>query len=61
AAHRNPETKVFWFLDDQYVGETRQIHQMGLFPSTGRHQLSLVDDKGRELSVVFEAINDRKF
>ena len=61
AAHRNPETKVFWFLDDQYVGETRQIHQMGLFPSTGRHQLSLVDDRGRELSVVFEAINDRKF
>ncbi len=60
AAHRNQDTKVFWFLDDRYVGETRQIHQMGLFPSAGRHQLSLVDDKGRELSVVFEAINDRK-
>lgn len=61
AAHRNQETKVFWYLDDRYVGETTQIHQMGLFPSAGIHQLSLVDDQGRELSVAFEAINEREF
>jgi penicillin-binding protein 1C len=61
AAHQNPETKIFWYLDDQFVGETRQLHQLGLFPSAGPHLLSLVDEQGRELSVPFEAINDRKF
>jgi len=60
AAHRNPEAKVFWYLDDTYVGETKQLHQMGLFPNAGSHQLSLVDEHGRELSVDFEAVNKRK-
>jgi penicillin-binding protein 1C len=60
AAHRNPRSKVFWYLDDAYVGETREIHQMGLFPMAGPHIISLVDDQGRELSVAFEAVNKRK-
>ena len=61
AAHRNQEADVYWFLDDQYVGETTQVHQMGLFPSAGNHRIYLVDNQGRELSVAFEAINKRKF
>ncbi len=58
AAHRNPKAKVFWYLDDEYIGETRQVHQIGLHPSEGSHQLSLVDDQGMELNIAFEAIND---
>ncbi len=61
AAHYNPDAKIFWYLDDQFVGETSQNHQLGLFPEAGLHLLSLVDEQGRELSVPFEAINDRGF
>ena len=57
AAHRNPNSKVFWYLNDEYMGETSNVHQMGLFPSAGAHLLSLVDEQGRTLSVPFEATN----
>ena len=60
AAHRSPDVKLFWFLDDQYLGETKRVHQMGLFPNAGIHLLSLVDEQGRELSVRFEATNAHK-
>ncbi len=59
AAHRDPGTKIFWYLDEEYVGETIRTHQMGLFPTRGRHLLSLVDEQGRELEVSFEAVNRR--
>lgn len=60
AAHRNTEANVYWFLDDEYVGETKELHQMGLSPSAGHHRITLVDYQGRELSVAFEAVNKRK-
>jgi penicillin-binding protein 1C len=60
AAHQNPEAKVYWYLDQEYIGETRQNHQMGIFPAAGFHQISLVDSQGSELSVTFEATNERE-
>ena len=30
ATHRDPGARVFWHLDDEYQGETRDIHQMAL-------------------------------
>ena len=58
AAHRNPATRLFWYLDDQFVGETTQNHQMGLFPALGPHVISVIDEQGRSLSVAFEAVNE---
>jgi penicillin-binding protein 1C len=46
AAHRNPEARIFWHLDDEYYGETRDVHQMALAPPPGRHLLTLVDETG---------------
>ena len=53
-AHRNPSTTVFWHLDDEYVGETQLIHQMVLNPAPGRHAVTVVDEEGNTLSVVFK-------
>jgi penicillin-binding protein 1C len=36
AAHRLPGMKIFWHLDDQYVGETKDFHQMALNPGSGQ-------------------------
>ncbi|MDZ7605904.1 MAG: penicillin-binding protein 1C [Cyclobacteriaceae bacterium] len=60
AAHRSQSTTVFWYLDDEYLGETTNSHQMGLYPPAGHHTLHLVDDMGIEVSVKFEAINESK-
>jgi len=60
AAHRSPNTTVYWYLDDEYLGETTNSHQMGLYPPAGSHTLHLVDDQGIEISVKFDAINEKK-
>ncbi|HEY1038392.1 MAG TPA: penicillin-binding protein 1C [Bacteroidia bacterium] len=56
ATHRNISTKIYWHLDDQYIGETKEIHQLALNPSIGKHKLMLVDENGISVSVKFEAI-----
>lgn len=56
AAHRQPGIKIFWHLDDQYIGETTDFHQMVLNPSAGHHRLTLVDANGNSLQVGFEVL-----
>jgi penicillin-binding protein 1C len=46
AAHRDPAARVFWHLDDEYLGETVDVHQMALAPGPGAHVLVLVDERG---------------
>lgn len=52
-AHRKPMTTVFWHLDNEYVGETKMIHQITLIPSIGKHTVTAVDDAGNSVSVGF--------
>ncbi|MDB5123849.1 MAG: pbpC [Mucilaginibacter sp.] len=53
AVHRQPGIKIFWHLDDQYVGETIDYHQFALNPSSGKHKLTLVDSRGSRLQIFF--------
>ena len=53
-AHRNPSTRVFWHLDNEYVGETSNIHQMELSPEPGEHTLTVVDEAARSLTLRFK-------
>ena len=52
-AHRDPSTTVYWYLDDRYIGQTRHIHELTVNPEPGRHTLSVTDQKGQTLSIVF--------
>ncbi len=56
AAHRNINTKVYWHLDDEFIGETKEIHQLALNPSIGKHKLMLIDENGIALSMKFETL-----
>jgi penicillin-binding protein 1C len=60
AAHRNPGTKIFWHLDDEFVGTTTSEHKLGLYPPKGNHRLHLVDEFGQELTVNFVVLNESK-
>jgi penicillin-binding protein 1C len=55
AAHRDPRTTVYWHLDGEYQGETRDIHQMALAPLPGPHVLTLVDEHGESVTRRFHA------
>jgi len=56
-AHRDNQTKIFWHLDDQFLGETETFHQLALSPKPGKHTLTLVDEKGERLEHEFEVIS----
>jgi penicillin-binding protein 1C len=60
AAHRKPGTKIFWHLDDEYIGTTTNFHQMAFSPATGKHLLTIVDENGESISREFEILDKGK-
>ncbi|MBR1926982.1 MAG: penicillin-binding protein 1C [Bacteroidales bacterium] len=52
-AHRDPDQTVFWHLDNEYLGQTRFIHQMRITPPPGKHSVTVVDESGNSHSVGF--------
>ncbi len=59
-AHRRPNTEVYWHLDGQYLGATRNIHQFALAPTEGKHLLTIVDQHGEILERRFEVMSSIK-
>jgi penicillin-binding protein 1C len=51
AAHSQVGTKIFWHLDDQYLGSTKEFHQMAISPSPGKHVLTLVDARDNTVKI----------
>ncbi len=49
-AHSNREAKIFWHIDDSYIGTTTRFHQMALEPSPGKHTLTVTDEKGETVT-----------
>lgn len=58
--HRIPETVIYWHLDDQYTGSTKNIHQKGFFPEQGPHRLVVIDENGNEITRDFEILPRRQ-
>ncbi|WP_109301739.1 penicillin-binding protein 1C [Aquimarina sp. AU474] len=48
-AHTNPEIQVFWYVDNEFVGTTKQFHEMPILPKPGKHVITVLDEKGNEL------------
>jgi penicillin-binding protein 1C len=56
AAHRQAAAKIFWSLDDEYIGTTQNFHQLALNPLPGKHIITLVDENGISVSRQFEVL-----
>lgn len=54
AAHARPEAVVYWHLDDTYLGETKDRHQITCSPTPGKHMLTLIDNWGNQRKILFE-------
>lgn len=57
AAHQKQEAKIFWHLDNEYIGTTTHFHQMALSPIPGKHTITLVDEAGERLTRIFEVLD----
>ncbi|MFC5047526.1 penicillin-binding protein 1C [Aquimarina hainanensis] len=53
-AHNHPGLKVFWYVDDRYIGTTEQFHEKAIQPSIGEHTITVVDELGNTLKRVIE-------
>ncbi|HEV8084645.1 MAG TPA: penicillin-binding protein 1C [Chitinophagaceae bacterium] len=56
AAHRKRGSKIFWHLDDEFIGTTINFHEMALSPAPGKHLLTIVDENGESVSREFEIL-----
>ncbi len=52
-AHQEPETPLYWHLDERYVGQSRHKHQLSLQPDEGEHTLTVMDQEGHRESIRF--------
>ena len=43
--------KVFWYLDDTYLGETENFHDMNVYATKGTHYLRILNEKGEEKTI----------
>ncbi len=60
ATDRNANAKLFWHLDDEYIGATVQFHQMAFNPMPGKHVLTVEDENGETVTRNFEILEKGK-
>jgi len=49
-AHRNPETTVYWYLDETFLTSTTTFHEISTLPEPGEYVLTVVDQEGNSIS-----------
>lgn len=54
--HRIPNATVYWYMDNDYLGQTKDQHQMEIIRPAGKQVLTLVDEWGNALSQTVEFI-----
>jgi penicillin-binding protein 1C len=59
-AHRNPSKKIFWHLDETYMGTTMRIHQLEIVTLPGNHVLTAVDEDGNSVKCTFSIIGSQE-
>ncbi|MBO6607679.1 penicillin-binding protein 1C [Psychroserpens sp.] len=49
-AHSRMNTKIYWYINDKYLGLTKDIHEFEILPGEGKHKITIVDEFGNELT-----------
>nr|WP_255572940.1 penicillin-binding protein 1C [Hanstruepera marina] len=47
-AHSKPNTTLFWYVDNTFVGSTTNIHDLAITPTLGEHSITVVDEFGAQ-------------
>lgn len=55
-AHSKEESKLYWHIDETFVGSTQFFHSMEFNPDLGPHLLTVVDERGNRLEQRFEIV-----
>lgn len=49
AAHTNATARLFWYLGDTYLGETKTFHEMPVLAKSGTYYITVTDEAGNEI------------
>ncbi|AXP80769.1 Penicillin-binding protein 1F [Mariniflexile rhizosphaerae] len=47
-AHSKPDATLFWYLNETFIGSTKDIHELAIIPKEGKHIITVVDEFGNE-------------
>ncbi len=56
ATHREDQSILYWHLDEQYLGQTADIHQQVCTPAPGEHTITVIDQNGNTISRHFTVV-----
>lgn len=59
-AHRLSNKKIFWHLNQQYIGSTEQFHKLGIQAPAGKHILVIEDELGERIELPFELVRSKE-
>jgi len=48
-AHSQPAIKLYWYVDNQYIGMTQTFHEMPIKTTSGVHFITVTDENGVEI------------
>ncbi len=54
ATHQNIDAILYWHLDNNYLGSTKELHTMDISANTGHHMITIIDQDGNQISCGFE-------
>ncbi len=57
ATHRSASAKIYWHLDNEFIGTTKEIHKVIVHPGLGNHKLTVIDENGEIVEIVFQVIS----
>lgn len=52
--HKIPESTVFWYLNEKYIGSTKNIHHKAILPPKGKYNITVIDEFGNEINRMIE-------
>jgi penicillin-binding protein 1C len=60
ATHKNANEKIYWHIDENFIGTTEHFHQVAINPLPGKHLLTIVDESGNTVARRFEILAKEK-
>ena len=58
AIHRIPKSRLYWHLNNTFLGVTKTFHQRAIWINAGKHELTVVDETGQSISQDFEVLSE---
>ena len=51
-AHLQPQTTVFWHIDNDFFTQTKDLHKITTHLAVGKHNITVVDQQGNRESII---------